>query len=151
MLVLISSSSTLVLVVVSMVVLVDDVSTKLTLVVELSSTLVLVGSSRLVGVDPFVEDETFELGVVPIEPELEASLESSLDANATPTRRSAAATAVTNPIIFLNTLDLLVDCRVLVSEMADHHRISGPSRRSQGLPLVAKDPVEVCVYPFPTL
>ena len=103
MLVLVPLSSTLVLVVVSIVVLVDDVSTKLTLVVELSSTLVLVGSSRLVGVDPFVEDDTFELGVVPIEPELASSLESSLDANATPTRRSAAATAVTTPIVFLNT------------------------------------------------
>ena len=84
MLVLVPLSSTLVLVVVSMVVLVDDVSTKLTLVVELSSTLVLVGSSRLVGVDPFVEDDTFELGVVPIEPELESSLEWSLDANDDP-------------------------------------------------------------------
>ena len=103
MLVLVPSSSTLVLVVVSMVVLVDEVSTKLTLVVELSSTLYWSGSSRLVEVDPFVEDDTFELGVVPIEPELESSLESSLDANATPTRRSAAATAVTTPIVFLNT------------------------------------------------
>ncbi len=102
MLVLVELSSTLVLVVVSMVVLVDDVSTKLMLVVELSSTLVLVGSSRLVDVEPFTEDETFELGVVPRELELESSLESSPDANATPTRRRAAATAVDTPRIFLN-------------------------------------------------
>ena len=44
--VVVDPSSTLVLVVVSMVVLVDDVSTKLTLVVELSSTLLLVGLVR---------------------------------------------------------------------------------------------------------
>jgi hypothetical protein len=122
MLVLVELSSTLVLVVVSMVVLVGDVSTKLMLVVELSSTLVLVGSSRLVAVGPVTEDDTFELGVVPREPELGSSLESSPDANATPTRSSAAATAVNTPIIFLNIKDLLFDywsqcqrCRIIAA------------------------------------
>ena len=115
-----------------MVVLVDDVSTRLMLVVELSSTLVLVGSSRLEAVGPFRhQDDTFELGVVPMRAGAGVVTGMVTRCQGDSTRSRAAATAVNTPIIFSTSRDLLVGCLVPVSEMRTHHRIRGPSRRPQ--------------------
>jgi hypothetical protein len=97
-----------------MLVLVDEVSTRLMLVllsasalalVELSSTLVNVTSSTLASdalLASDTDDDTSAAAEAATDPELESSRAPSPDAHATPTRRTAAATAVNTPSIFLN-------------------------------------------------
>ena len=121
----------LVLVVLATVVLVVDVSTKLTLVVGLSSTLVLVTlpallvgvvASTLVPVEAVPDvatldvaaveatleslDATLESAAVPWDPDDEMSPTWSPAAHATPTRSRPTAAAVTTPRTFLNTRNL---------------------------------------------
>jgi hypothetical protein len=137
----------LVLVVLATVVLVD-VSTKLTLVVELSSTLVLVTLPALlvgvvlptlVGVDAVPDvatldeaalDATLESAAVPWGPDDEMSPTWSPAAHATPTRSRPTAAAVTTPRTFLNTGNLLFALSP-VSEPVAHGGIRPMSRRSQ--------------------
>jgi hypothetical protein len=137
----------LVLVVLATVVLVD-VSTKLTLVVELSSTLVLVTLpallvgvvlATLVGVDAVPDvatldeaalDATLESAAVPWDPDDEMSPTWSPAAHATPTRSRPTAAAVTTPRTFLNTGNLLFALSP-VSEPVAHGGIRPMSRRSQ--------------------
>jgi hypothetical protein len=154
--VLVVASSSEVLVVLPTVVLVVDVSTRLTLVVELSSTLVLVTLpallvgvvlATLVPVDAVPDvatldvaadeatlesvDTALESAAVPCDPDDEMSPAWSPAAQATPTRSNPTAAAVTTPRTFLNTGNLLFDS-FPVSDRAAHDSISPTSRRRQG-------------------